>query len=1024
MIPGRWRYIMKIRGGITVFASVILSALTAFSGTVIDLARFRAGEMHARAAVQLSVQSALTQYFAPLKDNYGLFAGAYSKEELEVLIHELLEKNLCTENAFIPGITDLFGFSVNNVSVYPVYNLADEQVLEKEITQYMKYRAPINTAGIFVEKLKALSMFLTQSGLLKKRMDLEDRLQKVREEQVYLSLMLSEKISKFLENGKPMKEINDNMADISSLLYEAENLEKYGGEFDRAYQSVISAVESIRNSEAISSVLESEIVMLQHQLETLLLMGAPEETVQDLVNRIWQKQEELNAAMALAEEERNRLRENVDECIGILGEIKDRIEAVYDKLTQIKNIVFNFIRYHEESIELVSAILKNSADIELLSEEIGEEIKKQSEKSDNAFLIKIRADIKKLVLNVDPGLLSLIKTDLEKNLDVLKELYDALESAAVHTGVTLNRIEIYRYKTGQIESTLNYTEKEFFTPELQRHFGVINNKLDFVVTVYRINTYSLEPEINRNEKNEFYTWCNMVFGENYETGNRNKGSEKKLRENIRKADENGIKENEMFFNGKDTLMSDRELDELFRSLPSHKNDIHNSEVFAEEINSEPEEKYKGFLENNTGIASVITDFLSGTGEALLKSVYVNEYIIGAFKNANIDKIPVSRINTYGFPAETFFEKAEVEYIIFGGKKEKTNARLAQLSIFGIRMGLNLIHIYMDSKKTAAALSAALAVSGWTGFGVPIVKNLIILGWAAGESYLDLKDLNNGKDVPVYKTENTWKLGLGSLLSGLAGEFLDRSSDWLKDKSHELTDKADEAVKALVRDLVSGVVHEVFLPLEQAITDAGNAGETSEDIEITVSGSLKQASNMDDIKKLIYELCLEQYRKVKSGVSHWTLAKLEDYKGRLIERITEYITENEAYRNVFAVIRNGLDGIIDESMSVVSEKLKEIGNAVHDQGMQNQLIGTVISFDYVDYLRFLLITVPMKTKLLRTADLIQLNMRETLDNPEFDLSEYNTFLVVEADISMRAVFLPSFLKTEKAGRFRIRWGYGY
>ena len=32
--------------------------------------------------------------------------------------------------------------------------------------------------------------------------------------------------------------------------------------------------------------------------------------------------------------------------------------------------------------------------------------------------------------------------------------------------------------------------------------------------------------------------------------------------------------------------------------------------------------------------------------------------------------------------------------------------------------------------------------------VPIVKNLILIGWAAGESFLDVKDINSGKDVPI------------------------------------------------------------------------------------------------------------------------------------------------------------------------------------------------------------------------------------------------------------------------------------
>ena len=74
---------MRLKGSITVFISIILAILIAFCGVVVDLSRFRLGEKHARAAVQLSVQSALTQYNAPLKENYGIWVLGKSEDELE-----------------------------------------------------------------------------------------------------------------------------------------------------------------------------------------------------------------------------------------------------------------------------------------------------------------------------------------------------------------------------------------------------------------------------------------------------------------------------------------------------------------------------------------------------------------------------------------------------------------------------------------------------------------------------------------------------------------------------------------------------------------------------------------------------------------------------------------------------------------------------------------------------------------------------------------------------------------------------
>ena len=64
------------------------------------------------------------------------------------------------------------------------------------------------------------------------------------------------------------------------------------------------------------------------------------------------------------------------------------------------------------------------------------------------------------------------------------------------------------------------------------------------------------------------------------------------------------------------------------------------------------------------------------------------------------------------------------------------------------MGLNLIHVYMDRAKYRQHIQQ-LYQFRLDGFGVPIVKNLILFGWAAGNP-ISIKDINNGKDVPVYE----------------------------------------------------------------------------------------------------------------------------------------------------------------------------------------------------------------------------------------------------------------------------------
>lgn len=1087
---------MKLRGSITVFISIVLSVLIAFSGVIVDISRFWAGEKHARAAVQLSVQSALTRYYAPLKDHYGLWANGEDNEELEAMVQDLIEKNLGVENRFMPSIVDLYGFTVDNVSVQQVFSLADEEILEKQITEYMKYRAPVITAGNFLGKLKALKTFLAQSGVLNKRMELENKIQKVREEQVYLSMLLSERIPGYRNNNKPMGEIDENLGSMKVLLNEIKKLEQQNRELDAAWLYMPALIEKISEArtkikeieveisnlendlsvlhseytdietdiykymseieelegkiddleskiseeqnkenpnEGVIRAYESEIRSLESSLRAKEIkisslrkeLNQLDEEIENTKNKIFQKEAEIKNLRNSVRNEEEQLNSEVNICLKILDDIKQKLETISAKSEQIEITVNKFIKYHEKSIELINGILKQSDEISQMTEEIDSEIKKQSEESDNAFLVKMKADMKKLVLTTQPEILNSIKSNLENNLAVLEEASVTIKASKNKFAEILRDLQSFIKKTEEILDSLIYFERETFNVRIEQPVNNIIEKINSSVPVYKLPSYNLEPAVNKKEKNEFYRWCNRVFDENNDVDNKDKGYEKKLRDNIKKADDAGTKESERSFNGKDTELSDEKLNELFESLPSNSKNEEDILLSDEETAGEPEEKYRYSLNQNGNIASRIDELLSNAGDYLLKSLYINEYIIGAFNNANIDNVKTQRISLHGKPAKTFYEKAEVEYIIFGAKKEKVNAKLAQLSIFGIRLGLNLIHVYKCPEKIAAATSAAVTISGWTGFGVPIVRNLILYGWAAGESYLDLKDINAGKDVPVYKTDNTWKLSLKSLFSEIAENIVDDTSKQLKETTDKLVDKADDALQALVRETVASAVHDAFLPLEQAITEMES--ETDADTEVSIELNLQivnEMKNIEDLKKWVQEICEKQYHNMKSKVSDWTKSELENYKNELTDRILDYLFKSQAYTNLVSGIKKNLNNIIDQGSNQISEYLKQVGNQVGDQGVQEQLTGTVVSFDYTDYLRLLLTVVPNKTKLLRAADLIQINLQETLDNKDFMMSEYNSFIIVEAEISMQCMFIPSFLRKEELGKFKIRWGYGY
>lgn len=110
---------------------------------------------------------------------------------------------------------------------------------------------------------------------------------------------------------------------------------------------------------------------------------------------------------------------------------------------------------------------------------------------------------------------------------------------------------------------------------------------------------------------------------------------------------------------------------------------------------------------------------------------------------------------------------EAEYLIAGKSTEKENLGSVFTKILFMRFLPNLICVQKDSVKQGQAEALAAAVLGITGIvpAVKLVKELLLAALAYGESVLDLRNLVEGKRVPVWKSKDTWQMeftGLASL----------------------------------------------------------------------------------------------------------------------------------------------------------------------------------------------------------------------------------------------------------------------
>ena len=130
---------------------------------------------------------------------------------------------------------------------------------------------------------------------------------------------------------------------------------------------------------------------------------------------------------------------------------------------------------------------------------------------------------------------------------------------------------------------------------------------------------------------------------------------------------------------------------------------------------------------------------------------------------------------------------EWEYIIKGSNDDEENYRACRNRLFIARNALNLVSIYSDPEKMELIISVAESITpGPLGL---VTQAIIAEAWAALETEEDLEDLYRDKRVPILKSADQWKTGLGAVLdsSEVRKKLDDESKELLEEKREELSD---------------------------------------------------------------------------------------------------------------------------------------------------------------------------------------------------------------------------------------------
>lgn len=962
---------------------------------------------------------------------------------------------------------NMYDYRVEDVNVTPLYNLSESEVLKTQIVEYMKYRAPKKLFDTFIDKLLSFKNFGKQSDVMKKKVSLDKGLNKIKKEQEKLAGKIA------LINGFEMgPEIHvayaeDRIEEVPvrhwirssvnhvamRIMYE-QQLEEEEKIRDEKKAKVDELEPKVSEYEEKISDIKGDILALELKGALVPLSAEDETKKSDLQSQLGTLETEFEPIKTEYDTYEGEYKASKEKCEDIQDQIDEQIKYSKSDRDSANKQLDKYIKYHEEAL----AIIKNMEDAATTASNTINDINNNDLKDDSSdFANSMRVETSKKSEMLSTQKMDDIKNKINSNLSILNNFKTEFASYDPNS-ITKKNLEVIDAETVK--------KKE--VPKIEALIW-INSDFDKMIAIFKnyngnytksdgpgpiIYEYaSCEPTEEEKKAEE----GNDTSGMGEDRANEFKEEQEKAKEEAEAAADEAkkdIKTDDLPSKNKKTedlttlYNKDKEyVANIFKQMLSassggggaaggtefgYDSDKMNELLNDVEFSKDDE---AGFSEGGLGLlsdlGSQIPDIAKDGLEAIRDNLFVNEYVMDTFKNQLTDYGIKETDADYENKAErdlrgnikdkdTYFNKAEVEYILTGDLNEGKNKYAVQGQILLIRFGLNTIHIFLEPGKNARALQIATALFGWTGFGVPIAHVLIMLGWAMAESILDVNTIMEGKKVPLFKTLDTWVLSETGMFNKVAETVLNEAVDKAVNntidigvaKVNDLAESVTSRIEDLVNTKIALAIDNCFAPVENAINGVEHsATEAYDNIASKMTDIIPDNENMNELQRIIVDkvkvLAEDKVKELENRLITEPVGEVvKDIKG-VKDSIKEdlYIDQelNNIKQTIVEDITSKLNELGDKAKEKASETIEKAFGSNSGGGVKNDIKSTLLSLGYHDYLRIFLFVKDNETKLGRIADLIQLNMR-TKGYENFTLSDHSSYLRVEAEVSMKYIFM--------------------
>ncbi|BCN32934.1 DUF5702 domain-containing protein [Anaeromicropila herbilytica] len=761
----------KVKGEITVFLSLILVLVLALVGTMIEAVRINVAKVVSERALITGMDSAASEYSYAMFHQYhlvlldeGYDSAQPNEERLLSQITNSMEytfqpnKDLSMFGTSIPlSNVDLLKLKVKDIALTDQTRITDYngELFMNQAVQYEKYRDLTAMLEAFLQKLKLLETAKVSTALVKEKLKVEEKF--IELDKYNMELMeyiegidfnknglqlVSSNVIKTKDEFVKMILQNNPSAEVVGINHNTvyQSLEKHYVNVQQLFQGMLDNLHRIEEIVPEVKSLETQLSELISQMDALASNGEGSKGKQKEKGSKNSKRKELQKQIESIQNSLDDLADEKEKLINEINENGTRLNSLKENVsTKITSALSVIDQIEEKKPNILSSI-----------KDYKEQLDSNKDKVDESFYKNLKVDAEDISnyfgTNQDNSNNTKANVGLKTNLTTMRQYL--LDNQAILAHDTIQTFT----NTDSIETIQAYSSEVLSLKNSYKNYHSGDIRFDYSGLVLKSNV-----------ENPITSFFDLI----------QKGIIDLIVDDEIKISNATLKADSLYtrFSNEETRKEGEKKNEL-------SNNIENS--YDSKSGKDIVTSLEDFEKESDAYSSI-----SGVSSNVLNKLLFNQYILRHFKSVKDNQVHKSEsanqkkkqgkateqskeelIKEQSSNEDIEYVKSlesalsyEQEYIITGNKSDKENFNDIVFRLLGIRTILNLIHVLSDRQKVNMANTTALELVGFTGLAalVQLTKMIILIVWGYEESLIDVRALLQDKNIPLFKTKDTFIL---------------------------------------------------------------------------------------------------------------------------------------------------------------------------------------------------------------------------------------------------------------------------